>query len=1014
MRKIFTLLLSLVLLPLVAWGQDEITGNWKDQISEAVEETDYQVVGNTYNVYTAKGLAWVANQINEGAISGKYTISLQQDIDLGEFYWTPIEEFTGSFNGNGYSIKNLSIKNSDDSDIGLIEVAETSGSIANVTLENVSIIIENQIYSWACNFGSLIGELTEGTVENCHVSGSIQLTYDSSDASSNNILYCGGLIGYVNTNVDKISMCTSDVDITATGKVKFYIGNLIGSVLSGIIVNCASFGDIHATVESNILYSYIGGLIGSLKDDVQILNCVASGTNTCEVNGGYSKLYVFLGGLFAEVESGSPTVANCVSSVVLEGPTGISSGTINKHTFGYVSTAPNTALNLEHCYYKEQEGITAIGGNITSTEELKSTTSVTDINVELNSWIASYTGSEDLLEWENGTLVKPDLAIAGKDYEWDADGEVCTIKTQKGLFWVADQVNGGLNSFEGKTIKLAEGDWDLSEEEWIPIGCNNPKYPFKGTFDGNFQEVTLGKFSSEVEDYQNKGFFGYVENGTIQNLIVNANFTIAGQDRVAIVVNEMYGGKIDHVTSKGEISSYSTGGIAAYAENVTFSNCINEAKLSGSGYSGGICENVKACTFESCYNVGQLTASETGGICAIRTSNDGTALENCAYLEGTAEYAVAYDRSSVSIDFPAHTEEQFKDGTVTKILGEAFGQRIGEDKYPVWMAAISEGEQEDYKVYSVTFQDKEGNVLDVAYGNKGDEINLPQPEEGKTYTWYDADDEPFTGTSVTLGDEDIILSCEITINTYSVTLTANPTEGGHFLVNDAEYDASSTYNYGTEITIEAVPADGYIFKGWADGETEAKRTETVKSAITLTANFEKESEPEEPETPDTPVTPDYPDYYNIYVEECEGVTVETSTNVVREGNSMSFTIEVAEGYTAEDMVVKVKRSLFGYTDIIEPNKEGKYEIRNIYTEIYITVEGVEKETPTGIEEITGVKVYTKDGSLYVQTPKQEQVVIISISGTVIKNETQIGLQRYDLPRGIYIVRVGTQNYKIRN
>ena len=163
-----------------------------------------------------------------------------------------------------------------------------------------------------------------------------------------------------------------------------------------------------------------------------------------------------------------------------------------------------------------------------------------------------------------------------------------------------------------------------------------------------------------------------------------------------------------------------------------------------------------------------------------------------------------------------------------------------------------------------------------------------------------------------------------------------------------------------------------------------------------------------------PVTPDYPDYYNIYVEECEGVTVETSTNVVREGNSMSFTVEVADGYTAEDMVVKVKRSLFGYTDVIEPNEEGKYEIRNIYTEIYITVEGVEKETPTGIEELQSTKVYAKDGSLYVQTPKQEEVQIISISGAVIKNETQIGLKRYDLPRGIYIVRVGEETYKVRN
>ena len=173
----------------------------------------------------------------------------------------------------------------------------------------------------------------------------------------------------------------------------------------------------------------------------------------------------------------------------------------------------------------------------------------------------------------------------------------------------------------------------------------------------------------------------------------------------------------------------------------------------------------------------------------------------------------------------------------------------------------------------------------------------------------------------------------------------------------------------------------------------------------------KEKEEEEPEEP---VTPDYPDYYNIYVDECEGVTVETSTNVVREGNSMSFTVEVAEGYTAEDMVVKVKRSLFGYTDIIEPNEEGKYEIRNIWTEIYITVEGVEKETPTGIEEITGVKVYTKEGSLYVQTPKQEEVRIISISGAVIKNETQIGLQRYDLPRGIYIICIGEERVKVRN
>ena len=171
----------------------------------------------------------------------------------------------------------------------------------------------------------------------------------------------------------------------------------------------------------------------------------------------------------------------------------------------------------------------------------------------------------------------------------------------------------------------------------------------------------------------------------------------------------------------------------------------------------------------------------------------------------------------------------------------------------------------------------------------------------------------------------------------------------------------------------------------------------------------------EKEEPEPPVIPDYPDYYNIYVDECEGVTVETSTNVVREGNSMTFTVDVEEGYTGENMTVKVKRSLFGYSEIIKPNEKGIYEVKNIYTEIYITVDGVEEvEEPTGIGDVESTKVYAKDGSIYVQTPQLETVTIISISGEVRKQEELIGLQRYDLPRGIYIICIGEEGIKVRN
>ena len=249
-----------------------------------------------------------------------------------------------------------------------------------------------------------------------------------------------------------------------------------------------------------------------------------------------------------------------------------------------------------------------------------------------------------------------------------------------------------------------------------------------------------------------------------------------------------------------------------------------------------------------------------------------------------------------------------------------------------------------------------------------------------------------------------VISTESTTFDESITVTITAEEDAAiYYTTDGSDPTSSSELYNEPLTFTETTTLKVI--AVIDG---------VPSEVVTVVLTKNEPDPEEPETPDTPVTPDYPDYYNIYVEECEGVTVETSTNVVREGNSMSFTIEVAEGYTAEDMVVKVKRSLFGYTDVIEPNEEGKYEIRNIYTEIYITVEGVEKETPTGIEELQSTKVYAQDGSLYVQTPKQEEVRIISISGAVAKNETQIGLKRYDLPRGIYIVRVGEETYKVRN
>ncbi len=168
--------------------------------------------------------------------------------------------------------------------------------------------------------------------------------------------------------------------------------------------------------------------------------------------------------------------------------------------------------------------------------------------------------------------------------------------------------------------------------------------------------------------------------------------------------------------------------------------------------------------------------------------------------------------------------------------------------------------------------------------------------------------------------------------------------------------------------------------------------------------------------------PDYrPDpisYYNIYVEDvCDGVEVSTSKQVVREGGSITVYVEKdTANYTFDNFKVYYKRSYYGgWEELKEGTQSGEYPIKNIWTHIYIKAEGAEeKEDPTGIESIEGVKVYTKDGSLYVQTLQREQVIIVSMSGAVVKNEEQIGLKQYHgLQPGIYIVRVGDRAYKVR-
>ena len=163
---------------------------------------------------------------------------------------------------------------------------------------------------------------------------------------------------------------------------------------------------------------------------------------------------------------------------------------------------------------------------------------------------------------------------------------------------------------------------------------------------------------------------------------------------------------------------------------------------------------------------------------------------------------------------------------------------------------------------------------------------------------------------------------------------------------------------------------------------------------------------------------DKPEYYNIYIDTvCPGLNVE-SKDVVKGGNEVSVYLTIQSECDTTGMRFEYKRGLFGRWEdlkLLEDVQPGEYVIKHIYTDIYIrALDATMPDDATGLEEVEGVKAYAQDGNIYVYTPNRMPVWIVSMTGAVLRNEEQVGLQAYDrLTRGIYIVRVGEQVFKIR-
>ena len=284
--------------------------------------------------------------------------------------WTPLEGFTGDFDGGGYTLSGLSKAFAN----------ELQGCIRNLTVEaDIAItskddivgdenvywagILTNRMYTGAqvsncvakgsiaysqwgkeLRVGAICGYAVRGILDHCVSKAAITVTGDGTAA-----VQAGGIVGRVYASSDQVHIlnCRSEGSLSLSGTLKSTeTGGIVGqfqpapaSALSG----CAFTGGITFDNSSTLSGAMnLGGIAGSVKT-ASIADCSSTGTLTVRSS---SSGAIRAGGILGNAQSYEGTNSISLTGCTFSGALTIdvpSHGTLYTNAFtGLYSTATHT------------------------------------------------------------------------------------------------------------------------------------------------------------------------------------------------------------------------------------------------------------------------------------------------------------------------------------------------------------------------------------------------------------------------------------------------------------------------------------------------------------------------------------------------------------------------------------------------------------------------------------------------------------------------------------------------
>lgn len=930
---------------------------------------------------------------------------LEQSIVLSEEQWTPLEWINNDednvfvFDGAGLSISGLKINGNQNSNMkysGLFSI------IKYVTIKNLTV--EGEIINAESIVGGICGVNNGATIENC--CNKVNITaVKAAGSKPDYMLVVGGISGMDNGSINK---CKNEGKLKISNQsenndASIFLGGITG-MSPGNISECYNIGDLEISNGNDKYANYsLGGICGYINWST-VKNCYNQGVIKDDIS--QTSGVVYIGGIigynqgssFSPFPYGIEYCYNIGNFELNENSTSKVGGICGWLTDG---------AKIKSNYYLTQEGIKAVG------------------------------------EQAKGTVVEN--TVETKDNTAFRNGEVA---------WLLRQLNEDDGSYVfGQNLN----------------GNPSDEYPKLQCFDSNLPAVYQLKYThkeTEVTQYYNPGqttealpelgnglcWFG--EDGTIYE----SGFSMPAKDLV-LTEETGYSIKIENVEH----------GTISIAPDQTLYKAGTPITVTVKADKGYQFKSLECKTADTDVPV----TNNNNGTYSFTMPNANVTITAMFEPIPPTEYSISIDpniqNGRVTSDKAQATAGETITLTVTPADGYELSElyyMVGTEKNPITGTTFAMPAS-DVTVYA-TFTEKEDPT------DPEEPVDPPVVDPTNYFNIYDVTEYDFIDVSFSRnvvsegGSVNVYLGIPEGLDPAAVTLmfkrslyggweNLNTDDDGNYLIN----------NIWTDIYVKAVVDESYIdpnpdenhiyidlsetndsiwlytdHKLVEEGKTAVIQAEVAKSCQNKEIRYmykrtvlgEWKEMPKDYSINQYVVRDITTDIYvkayfvfdkqdqttaknphHVYADitaTCEGLYLDaTRHKVANEGDTKVF-LYVKKGFETKDARYLFKRGLKGeWKDLVPGIEQNTFQVTDIEEDIYL--KGMDA-VYTGTENIDGVvRVYTKDGSLYVYTAQPEEISVISMTGVTVKRTQQTGLQSYPLNQGIYVVLVGEQVFKVR-